>query len=220
MSKKTKRTKGNKKAQAPARDKNIITNDISLELKSQKSSHLKICKLILELKKSHFNKKDDLNRFYTYVDSQLGLAKRTTQQYLKVAKAVHLHKLNLDWTKISMLSKLSQKSFESFSKERNVEAFQSTPSREFEEKYIRPMVARGPIKEKTTQLVTNPDEKQILSELKMVLAHLIQLQTKSPALAIESRKVLKQLREAFITSKVSNTEASIPVLTGKEKEAA
>jgi hypothetical protein len=89
--------------------KSICAN-IKSEFLKQSCSQLQIANLLLELR-NEFNEEE--SRFFSRVASEFGLKRRAVHYYLAVARAKHLHGLNLEFSKLQMLAAISEKEFAS-----------------------------------------------------------------------------------------------------------
>jgi len=128
-----------------------LIGQIRLEIQKNKNHHLALAKLLLRLR-SHIKNEHD---FFLICEDEFGLAQRTAYQYLEVAEKQHVHKFNLELSKLYLLAKIPKDKLEHFLKKKPIKKIQKLSVRGLEKEISTLREAKEPISKPNIRLVVD-----------------------------------------------------------------
>lgn len=178
-----------------------LIGQIRLEIQKNKNHHLALAKLLLRLR-SHIKNEHD---FFLICEDEFGLAQRTAYQYLEVAEKQHVHKFNLDFSKLYLLAKLPKDKLEHFLKKKPIKKIQKLSVRELEKEISTLREAREPINKPNIRLVVDntktknaveltKDEKIFCNRIEEVLIDINEVAPVSDALKERLQELQEQIQ--------------------------
>ena len=183
-----------------------LCSQIRQEIQQNKRHHLKLAVLLLKLRVECSSEKD----FFLLCEDQFGLAERTTYQYLEVAQKKHVHALNLEFSKLYLLSKFQEDKLKVFLKRVPVQKIQKMSVRELsltiaEQKPVKQEKPNPKGREKLRLVVNNDDndsaqtisntENNICDRIESTLSELQQAGPLSEAARKRLEKIQQQISE-------------------------